>query len=136
MPYSKGFQTGMLTPILNALRLEDFAIVNNKSRAVINHFSGKEFTQNILDYPASNDACHRLIMEFSETLALGDGLAEGVSPGDLFDMFSHWLVAVKQYHFQKSRYWKIAPGEGARQWPECLEGGFIAIGWDAARRPY
>jgi 5-methylcytosine-specific restriction protein B len=25
---------------------------------------------------------------------------------------------------------KIAPGEGARLWPECLDGGFICVGWD------
>lgn len=25
---------------------------------------------------------------------------------------------------------KIAPGEGARLWPECLGGGFICVGWD------
>src|ERR1700677_324382 len=36
LPYSKGFQTGMLTPILNALRQDDFLIVNGKSRLVIN----------------------------------------------------------------------------------------------------
>lgn len=28
------------------------------------------------------------------------------------------------------RYWKIAPGEGAWQWDECRQEGFIAIGWD------
>jgi len=25
---------------------------------------------------------------------------------------------------------KIAPGEGARLWPECRDGGFICVGWD------
>jgi 5-methylcytosine-specific restriction protein B len=25
---------------------------------------------------------------------------------------------------------KIAPGEGARYWPDCLEGGYICVGWD------
>ena len=25
---------------------------------------------------------------------------------------------------------KIAPGEGARFWPECRDGGFICVGWD------
>ena len=25
---------------------------------------------------------------------------------------------------------KIAPGERARHWPDCLDGGFICIGWD------
>lgn len=29
-----------------------------------------------------------------------------------------------------TRYWKIAPGENAWQWEECLAGGFIALAWD------
>jgi energy-coupling factor transporter ATP-binding protein EcfA2 len=28
------------------------------------------------------------------------------------------------------RYWQIAPGEGARFWVDCLEGGFICFGWE------
>jgi MoxR-like ATPase len=27
------------------------------------------------------------------------------------------------------RYWKIAPGNNARLWQECWEGGYIAMGW-------
>lgn len=27
-------------------------------------------------------------------------------------------------------YWKVAPGEKARLWPQCRDGGYIAIGWD------
>jgi len=48
-------------------------------------------------------------------------------------------VAEKKY-FKKSdeegpidskiRYWKVAPGESARKWDECREGGYIAIGWN------
>jgi 5-methylcytosine-specific restriction enzyme B len=39
LPYTTGLQTGMLTPILNALRPDDFMIINNKSRKVINYFT-------------------------------------------------------------------------------------------------
>jgi len=39
LPYVKGFQTGMLTPILNALRPKDYLLVNYKSRRTINYFS-------------------------------------------------------------------------------------------------
>jgi 5-methylcytosine-specific restriction protein B len=27
-------------------------------------------------------------------------------------------------------YWKVAPGERARLWQQCRDGGYIAIGWD------
>jgi 5-methylcytosine-specific restriction enzyme B len=39
LPYVKGFQTGMLTSILNALRPEHYLLVNYKSRRTINYFS-------------------------------------------------------------------------------------------------
>lgn len=32
------------------------------------------------------------------------------------------------------RYWQIAPGENARFWKDCLEGGFICVGWDKIKR--
>ena len=40
-PYSKGFQTGTLTPILNALNPDKFILINNKSRQVLNYFTNK-----------------------------------------------------------------------------------------------
>lgn len=43
LPYVKGFQTGMLTPILNALRPDDYLLVNYKSRRTINYFSGESY---------------------------------------------------------------------------------------------
>ena len=39
LSYSTGFQTGMLTPIINALRPDDFLLINNKSRRVVNYFA-------------------------------------------------------------------------------------------------
>lgn len=30
----------------------------------------------------------------------------------------------------KIQFWKIAPDRNAARWPECLEGGFICIGWE------
>ena len=129
LPYSKGFQTGMLTPILNALRPDDFLLVNNKSRRVINYFANTSHSQKLTDYPATNATGHDLIAELAEEMRQQHG-APGIRDTDLFDMFSHWLVAVKGYEFPDARYWKIAPGENAWNWDECREGGFIAIGWD------
>jgi 5-methylcytosine-specific restriction protein B len=28
-----------------------------------------------------------------------------------------------------TQFWKVAPGENARLWQDCLQGGFICIGW-------
>lgn len=34
---------------------------------------------------------------------------------------------------QTRTIWKIAPGERARLWEECRDGGFICVGWDELR---
>ncbi|MFP4395178.1 MAG: DUF2461 family protein, partial [Anaerolineales bacterium] len=97
LPYTTGFQTGTLTPILNALRPDDFLLINNKSRKTINYFAGTSHGQKLREYPATNATGWKLIhtlmpvMHQFYTLDLRDA--------DLFDMFSHWLVAVKDYHF-------------------------------------
>ena len=126
--YTKGFQTGMMSPILSALRPRDFRIVNNKSRRVINYFTRNEFRQNLIDYPAANKMAERIIVDLSARME-EVGVA-GLAESDVFDMFCHWLVAVKKHSFRKVKYWKIAPGENAWNWEACRDGGFIAIGWD------
>ena len=126
--HTKGFQTGMLTPILNALRPDDYLLVNNKSRRVINHFASTSFSQKLIDYPPTNDAGQELLREVSDII--GQAAIPEATDGDVFDMFCHWLVAVKKHSFRAADYWKIAPGENAWNWDACREGGFIALGWD------
>jgi len=93
--YTTGLQTGLLTPILNAIDPDAFLIVNNKSRKVINHFTGSHFKQALTNYPEINKAGRAFISEMTtEIHQLSGGDAR---PSDLFDMFCHWLVAVKKY---------------------------------------
>lgn len=128
LPYTTGFQTGLLTPILNAVRPDVFLIVNNKSRQMINHFSGNTFRQHLTDYPGSNTAGWELVNRFAAHM--GEVSHTTSPPADLLDVFAHWLVAVRKYAFGKVRYWKIAPGENARLWDDWQRNGYIAIGWD------
>lgn len=72
---------------------------------------------------------------FRQPEHLADLLETGVAAGeggyrieDVFDTFTHWLVAIR--HFPVSRHWKVAPGEGARYWDDWLEGGHMSIGWN------
>jgi hypothetical protein len=95
LPYTTGLQTGMLTPILNALRPDDFMIINNKSRKVINHFTEGSFSQRLTDYPAVNVAGQRLTADVQSYMREVAGT--DARPTDLFDMFCHWLVAEKKY---------------------------------------
>jgi len=123
-----GFQSGMLSPILNALRPDSFMIVNKKSLQVINHFCEEKYKQSIADYPKVNSKGKALIAAIPEYLSEEDPRIE--HPDRVFDMFCHWLVAVKEYKFADTGFWKIAPGADARNWERCRNGGYIALGWD------
>lgn len=127
-PYSKGFQAGTLSPILNALHPDKFVVFNKKTRNVLNYFAGKSYNHNLIDYPRANNIALSLIDEVADEFR--DLSGNKLAAVDLFDMFSHWLVAIKGHPLIEVSYWKIAPGENAWNWDECREGGFIAIGWD------
>lgn len=125
---SKGFQMGMLSPILNALKPEAFNIINNKPRHTLNYLCGTDFDNNLQGYPALN----KLSFDFQEKHKdLFDRVGQGIAlPGDVLDMFCHWLVAVRKLSFKEAKVYKIAPGPGAEYWDECRDNGYICIGWD------
>lgn len=125
--WSTGFQTGMLTPILNGLRPDDFLLVNNKSRRLINYLSGKSLSQKLVDFPELNRIGQLLVEDLSDLFATAPTDARSE---DIFDAFSHWLTTIRKFPFGKPQYWKIAPGEEAKYWADCLVGGFISIGWN------
>ncbi len=126
---STGFQSGTLSPILNALRPDDFFLINNKSRRALNYFANSDFRSNLDDYPETNAELHHLVREATDELS-ADGL-DAYHPADVFDMLTHWLAAEKKFDYStpEAKYWKVAPGAKAWLWDECREGGFIAIGW-------
>jgi hypothetical protein len=89
-PYSKGFQSGTLTPILHALRPEDFILINNKSRRAVNYFSGTSYSSSLSDYPSINETARSLVNDISDHT---DRVKiSGIRFDDLFDMFTHWLA--------------------------------------------
>ena len=97
LPYCKEFHMGMLTPILNALRPDEFLLISNKSRQVINYFANTSYSQKLTYYPTINSTGHKLIEELAQNLHQPG--VPALRDGDLFDMFCHWLVAVKKYDF-------------------------------------
>lgn len=68
LPYTTGFQTGMLTPILNALRPEEFLLINNKSRKTINYLAGTSHSQKLREYPETNATGWALIQELAPVM--------------------------------------------------------------------
>jgi hypothetical protein len=112
---STGFQTGMLTPVLNALAPDDFLLVNNKSRRLINYLAGKKLSQKLVDYPEINRTGWILIEHLADLLESAPaGVVDGARTEDVFDAFSHWLVSIRSFPFGGAQYWKLAPGENAR----------------------
>ena len=95
---SKGFQMGMLTPILNALQPNNCLLINNKSRRVINYFANTNYGNKLTDYPAINDTGRNLIQEYAQDMRQVG--VPALRDDDLFDMFCHWLIAIKKYDFQ------------------------------------
>jgi 5-methylcytosine-specific restriction protein B len=112
--YSKGFQAGMLSPILHALSPEHFFLINSKVRRVLKYLTDSDFPQGITSYPEANAKLRQLLDE-AEDMFAENPLGE-LSHADAFDAFCHWLVAVRKHPFRDSRYWKIAPGEDAINW--------------------
>ncbi|MFN6498039.1 MAG: McrB family protein [Nostoc sp. DedQUE01] len=109
MPYSKDFQTEILTPVLNSLRPDEFLLLSNKSLRVINYFANTDYKPRLTDYPAANSTGHKLIQEFAKVMHQPG--VPALRDDDLFDMFSHWLVAVKKYDFsnynlKNTTYWR------------------------------
>ena len=128
LPYSKGFQSGMLSPILNAIRPAEYLLINNKSRKVLNYFCGADFRYSLEDYPAANELAKKLVADVKEEI--DDHKSDSELPvSDYFDMFSHWLVGVQKYAFTRPKYWKVSPGRDAKNWDSCRDGNFIAMGW-------
>jgi len=137
--WSKGFQAGMISPFLNAIRPESFAIFNSKSRRSINHFAGTKYSPNLASYPAANQEILDWTTELSELFVIPEH--PELRPHEVFDMFAHWLVAERKFFEDGAgpeaddeqpprRVWKIAPGENADQWDQWLASGIAAIGWN------
>lgn len=132
LPHSKGFQSGMLSPILNALDPEHYCVFNSKICATLNYLVNfnRQYTTKLIEYPGANELMILLSHEFKDKLSNITNV-RNARHMDIIDLFSHWLVAIKKHDFGfKVKYYKISPGEGAWQWDECRNGGFIAMGYD------
>lgn len=108
--YSQIFPAEMLISILNALRPDDFLLFNKESLQVINYFVNTSYSQQIIDYPIVNVTRCYLIKDFAKELYQPG--VPALRDDDLFDMFCHWLVAVKKYDL---------PGKESQSVDEVIE---------------
>ncbi|MEO1430611.1 MAG: AAA family ATPase [Cyanobacteria bacterium J06633_8] len=94
---SKGLQTEVITPILNALQPDNFLLITENSRKVINYFANTSYNSKLIYYPAVNTTGYELIEKLSEHMHQSG--VPALRDDDLFDMFAHWLVTIKKYKF-------------------------------------
>ena len=128
LPYTTGFQSGILSPILNALRPEQYQLFNQHVRRTLNYFTDHAFTQSLTDYPAANAALQRLLNQL--TGVLGWKKVKPPLRTDHFLLFCHWLVTEKDFRFRPRRYWTLGIDDDGWLWQEWREGKMITAGWD------
>ncbi|GMU65244.1 MAG: hypothetical protein AMXMBFR36_15180 [Acidobacteriota bacterium] len=135
---SKGFQAGMVTPILNALRPAELAIFNSKSRKVLNLFAETAFGPDLASYPEANSKLFEWTRERAALFQIPE--YPDLRPSECFDMFAHWYVAERRPSGANSegespdvppnrRIVKVAPGRNAEHWEDWRNHAYASIGW-------
>lgn len=125
LPYTTGLQSGILSPILNALRPEHYWLFNQHVRRVLNYFTAHTFTQSLTDYADANVALHQLLPTLPRQTKSAPALRN-----DAFLLFCQWLVTEKDFRFRPRRYWTLGIGDDAWLWQEWREGNMLTSGWD------
>jgi 5-methylcytosine-specific restriction protein B len=101
--YFQVFPLEMLTVFLNALHPDKFLFINERALEVINYFANTFYSclantfysEQLIDYPIIIVTGHYLIKDFAKEMRQSG--APALRDDDLFDMFCHWLLAVKKY---------------------------------------
>ncbi len=132
----------LVTPMLFALNTQEYPITNQAVRDAILWLKGKSVQDErsyvssdfpipvgMEDYLTYAAAIKRLSNEFEKLLpATFDTEVIGLG---FIDAFFWWLGS----KYAEKRVWVIAPGDSRKsdfddRWDDCLEKGYIAIGWD------
>lgn len=106
--YCQDFSMEVLTPILNALQPNYLLSINSKILQVINDFADTAYSQKLIHYPVVNILGHNLIQELTQEMYKPG--VPALHANDLFDMFCHWLVTIKQYDRAESDVLPVSDG--------------------------
>ncbi len=123
LPGSRGFDSGLVSPILNALRPDDFLVVNAATRTALAHVTGAVFGSDLTEYPQANTAARRLVDGLRAVLGTGELLA--LRPQDSFALFCQWLADVRMLDARPADASASAsvPDEAT---PPAEDGGLVA----------
>ncbi len=148
VPDLKGFQSGTLSPILHALDPEHFCIANTKTFRTLADLTAERFHQPVRHYPRTNGVVLDICSRLDEAIGLPEYAGR---PADWFDTFTHWYVALREKRERRVsaramdvasayqagdganpvgvRYFKISPGQSAKEWQRWLAAGIADVGW-------
>jgi 5-methylcytosine-specific restriction protein B len=94
-PYGKELHTGILSPILSALRPNDFLLIDGNSLRLVNYFADTSSSLSLDDYPAANAAGLGLAEQVTEEIS--QTACPEIKKIDSFVIFLHWLTTAKKY---------------------------------------
>ena len=100
LPGGKAFTSGMISPFLNALRPDDFVLVNADVRAVLNHFCNSGLTTALTDYSTANASARELVRALVPLLRVE--AFKNCRPEDVFEGFCYWLVNKRMHPLTES----------------------------------
>ena len=131
-------QSSLVSPLLNALVPERYAVVNAASIAALRAFTGVPWSPRIETYPKANEALRAFVAKHRDTLSPREG--EGLRPHDVFDLFAQWFFdrapevleepwEPAQLGAPEGHGWKVSPGLHAQRWFKCLADESMAFAW-------
>jgi MoxR-like ATPase len=121
----KGFQAGMLSPILHALAPRDFALATHTTLRLLARYAPNTYTGALRDYPAVNRAALALAAQVADALPPGALAAFGAT--DWLYLLADWVARDSAHHRQTgARAWRINQPDDAA-WREWVAEGSVAL---------
>lgn len=125
LPYTRGLDSALLTPILGALRPQEFAPLDHRLRRLVNYLASRHFGAGLAEYPAANAVARSLLERFGDELAIAEEF--GLAPADLLHLLALWLGRVVQHPFSATRYWWLRGPEGDDAWAAARHTGLVTL---------
>ncbi len=143
---ASGMQSGMLSPIFNAIAPEHFEVLNGKVRRFIGYLTEDKLSRKLTNYIKDNNNYKELLEQIKPHLSYRQN--EDFDFSMTIDLFIHWLhqnaVLGKKSKKESSenssdkpisKFWVLALGEGGKHNQNLLNQNKIAIGWHKLDSP-
>lgn len=124
-PLVDRLHAGHFSPLLNGLRPESFLLIDGSTTRLWNRLIGSDLSLAIEAYPDANERVKDFLEANSDLFLQAE--PSDLRVGDLFAIFSHWLIRIDRYTFPGMRYWSILVND-EEEWEAWRTGAFVALG--------